>query len=67
MSEEKEKKDWSKLEIGALWKKEGRDQNYYSGYVKIDGKEQEVICFANKHKTEDKHPDIRVYISEPKS
>jgi len=64
MSDNKEKKDWSKLEIGALWKKSGQNQNYYSGKVNVNGKECEIVCFSNKHKTEDKHPDIRIYLSE---
>lgn len=61
-----EKKDWSKVEIGALWKKEGGGQSFYSGKVKVGKTEVDVVCFSNKYKTEDKHPDIRIYISEPK-
>lgn len=64
MSEEKQKKDWSKLEIGALWKKTSATQPYYSGDLQIEGKAYKIICFTNKHKTEDRHPDIRVYLSE---
>ena len=58
--------DWGKREIGALWKKEGNGNPFYSGKVKVGDKEVEIVCFSNKHKTEDKHPDIRIYISEPK-
>ena len=59
------KKDWNKLELGALWKKTSKDGNsFYTGLIKIDGKEINVICFPNKAKKEDKHPDVRVYLDE---
>jgi|APGre2960657404_1045060.scaffolds.fasta_scaffold87572_1 hypothetical protein len=61
-----EKKDWSKLELGALWKKEGKNGAFYSGKLKIDGKEQEIVCFANKNKSSDNQPDIHIYKSEPR-
>lgn len=63
MSEEKEKIDWNKREIGALWKKTKGIQAFYSGKLTIDGKDIEIICFSNKHKTEEKHPDVRIYLS----
>lgn len=62
----KKENDWAKREIGALWKKENASQSFYTGKVTVKGQELEIICFANKHKTESKHPDIRIYISEPK-
>lgn len=64
MAEEKQKRDWSKLEMGALWKKTNATQSFYSGKIKIEGKEFEIICFTNKHKTADNHPDIRIYLSQ---
>ena len=45
--------DWDKREIGALWKREGKSQNYLSGHVKFSdefGAERklDVMIFANK-------------------
>jgi uncharacterized protein (DUF736 family) len=52
-------------EIGALWLRKSKDGNttYLSGV--ING--IPVIVFKNGFKKEDKHPDYRVYKSEPKS
>lgn len=65
-----EKTDWSKRDIGALWKRESSTQKYLSGYVKIDelGIETEVkiIVFSNKNKKDNqKAPDYRIYLSKP--
>jgi len=62
--------EWSKRDIGALWKKEGKNQKYLSGYVKFDElgseKEVKVVVFANKNKNNNqKAPDYRIYISKP--
>ncbi|NBN99824.1 MAG: hypothetical protein EBV19_11385 [Flavobacteriia bacterium] len=62
--------DWSKRDIGALWKREGQNQKYLSGYVKVDelGLEREVkiVVFSNKNKNNnDKAPDYRIYVSKP--
>ena len=66
MSEEN-KIDWNAREIGALWKKNKNGQNFYSGKFTYEGKEVEVVCFTNKHKTSDTHPDVRIYLSgDPK-
>lgn len=58
--------DWSKREIGALWKKEGKNQKYLSGYFKDElGERVEIVVFANKFKDQnEKAPDYRVYISK---
>ena len=59
--------EWSEREIGALWKREGRNQKYLTGKVKqADGSEQQVVIFSNKNKTKDNQPDFRVYKSEPR-
>ena len=68
MSEEK-KNDWSKRELGALWKRQGKSQNYLSGFVKVGefGVEQEVrlVIFTNKNKVKNtKAPDFVIYQSE---
>jgi hypothetical protein len=58
--------DWRKREMGALWKKEGKSQQYYSGFVKLDkGTDQErevnIVVFLNKMKSNVKAPDLIVY------
>ena len=59
--------EWSEREIGALWKREGRNQKYLTGKMKnSDGSEQQVVIFSNKNKTKDNQPDFRVYKSEPR-
>jgi uncharacterized protein (DUF736 family) len=60
--------DWSKREIGALWKKDGPSQKYLSGYLTIDelGTQTKVnvVVFSNKNKSKDTAPDFRVYLSK---
>lgn len=60
--------DWSKREIGALWKKDGPTQKYLSGYLTIDEfgtkTKVNVVVFSNKNKSKDTAPDFRVYLSK---
>ena len=68
MENKENKSDWSKRDIGALWKREGKNQKYLSGYVKVEGSDEEVkvVVFANKHKKDNERaPDYRIYISAP--
>tara|TARA_Y100000310_G_C20059433_1_gene524284 strand:- start:146 stop:424 length:279 start_codon:yes stop_codon:yes gene_type:complete len=60
------KTDWSKRELGALWKNQGRSQTYLTGHVTPPGQSEPVklIVFSNKNKTKDNQPDFRVYLSE---
>lgn len=72
MSETNNKTDWSKLELGALWKRKSPTQTYLSGYIKVDEfgtqKEVKVVVFSNKNKKDnEKAPDFRVYLSEQKN
>ena len=71
MSEETEKKEskWERRELGALWRKQGANQKYLSGFIKIGDELEEVrvdmIVFANKHKHKNsKAPDFVIYESE---
>lgn len=62
--------EWSKRDIGALWKREGQNQKYLSGYVKVDElgleKEVKIVVFSNKNKNNnEKAPDYRIYVSKP--
>jgi uncharacterized protein (DUF736 family) len=71
MSEEKNNasSDWKKREIGALWRREGKNQKYLSGKVTLGefGEEQtiQVVIYSNKFKEKDNQPDFRIYKSEP--
>jgi uncharacterized protein (DUF736 family) len=63
---EQKNNEWSKRDIGALWKKEGKSGKYLSGYFKDElGEQVEIVIFSNKFKGENaKAPDYRVYISK---
>lgn len=68
MENKENKSDWSKRDIGALWKREGKNQKYLSGYVKVEGSDEEVkvVVFANKNKKDNERaPDYRIYVSAP--
>lgn len=66
-----QKNDWSKREIGALWKKDSANQKYLSGYLNIDElgtkTKVNVVVFSNKNKTKDTAPDFRIYVSLDKN
>lgn len=53
-------------DIGALWVKRSPKGEYLSGYIEIDGKKHSIVCFLNGYKKEQKHPDYKVYPSEPR-
>jgi uncharacterized protein (DUF736 family) len=70
MNANQNKTDWTKRDIGALWKREGKSQKYLSGYVKVDElgieRELKIVIFSNKNKKDNqKAPDYRIYISTP--
>lgn len=58
------------VEIGALWKKQGKSQKFLSGTINLKAigydKDVPVIIFSNKFKQKDSHPDLRIYLSKPK-
>ena len=47
--------------IGALWLKEGKKGEYFTGNVVIDGEKHSIVIFKNDYKKEDKHPDYKIY------
>jgi len=52
--------------IGALWvRKSKKNEKYMSGTLEWAGEEIPVVCFKNKNKKTDKHPDLVVYEREP--
>lgn len=73
---------WDIKELGCLWKKKSKkDESYFTGVIdmkkvvanlKVKTLEEllkynlDLICFQNKRKTKDTHPDVRVYWSEPR-
>ena len=62
--------DWKERELGALWKKEGKNQNYFSGKIKLekfkDFDSINIVGFSNKNKSEKPNaPDVILYYSAP--
>jgi len=63
--------DWKKRELGALWRREGRNQNFLSGTLKIGEfgveKEVKIVVFSNKGKAKNERaPDFIVYEDRPR-
>ena len=61
---------WRSRELGALWKRQGRNQNYLTGTIRVGEfgveKEVKVVIFTNKNKSKNERaPDFIVYESEP--
>lgn len=58
--------DWAAREIGAMWKRDGQNQKYLSGKLKLPqnmgGHEVGVVMFTNRNKKQDNHPDFRLYL-----
>ena len=54
----------SKIKIGGLWKKEGKDGTvFYSGNLSYSSN---LLLFKNKFKRSERDPDLILYISEKK-
>ena len=55
-----------KKAIGALWKKESKAGNVYlSGQIEVNGNKINLVVFKNNYKEQKKHPDYKIYLSEP--
>jgi len=68
--ENKSSNEWKQRELGALWKKEGKNQSYYSGKINFKNLSNEdsisIVGFANKSKKEYPNaPDVILYSSTP--
>jgi len=62
-SETSQNRNSSMLEITGLWANKSKNgDTYYSGYM---GKSA-ILIFKNNYKTEDKHPDLRMFVAEGK-
>lgn len=66
--------DWKQRELGALWRREGKNQNFLSGLIRIGDplgadsvKEIKLVVFTNKGKLKNpKAPDFIVYEDRPR-
>jgi hypothetical protein len=52
--------------IGALWVKKNQRGDFMTGYIEVEGQKVEIVCFPNGYKTQEKHPDFRIMISQPR-
>ena len=67
------KSDWKNRELGALWRREGKNQNFLSGMIRLGDplgadsvKEIKVVVFTNKGKLKNERaPDFIVYEDRP--
>mgnify|MGYP003125614055 CR=1 FL=1 len=73
MSDEQttQKNDWKQRELGALWRREGKNQNFLSGLIKLGdfGTEKEIklVVFTNKGKAKNERaPDFIIYEDRPR-
>ena len=56
-----------KQSIGALWGHESRNgAKYLSGVIEVGSVKWDIVIFKNTFKQEAKHPDYRIFLSEPK-
>lgn len=53
--------------IGALWVKDGKNDKFMTGQIKIDGVVTRVIVFKNKYKETTKHPDYKIYLAKERT
>lgn len=69
---ETQKNDWQNKEVGVLWKREKKSNGEKFLTGKLDLKNVgidrtiDVVVFQNKKKEKDTHPDLRIYLSEPR-
>jgi hypothetical protein len=53
-------------ELGALWKRQGKNQTYLTGYInKANGEKTKIVVFSSKNKKSENQPDFRIYESIP--
>lgn len=63
--------DWKNRELGALWRRQGKSQNYLSGTIRIGEfgveKEYRIVVFTNKGKAKNERaPDFIIYQESPR-
>lgn len=47
---------------GALWIKQGRNEEYLSGIFELEGRKIPILIFSNKRKSSDRSPDYYIYL-----
>ena len=52
--------------IGALWNKSSQRGMYMTGDIEINGQRMRIVVFPNASKKEDKHPDWRTLVAQPR-
>lgn len=56
-----------KQSIGALWEKtSGKGNKFFSGNIEWKGEKISIVVFPNNFKESEKHPDHKIYESEPR-
>lgn len=65
--------EWDKKELGVLWsrKSQSKGETYLTGVLNLKNlgygdKDVAIVCFKNRTKHKDTHPDVRIYLSEKK-
>jgi hypothetical protein len=66
--------EWDRKKLGAMWKRVPKSGGapYLTGTINLKNlpgfpdKDVQFVAFSNKSKTKDTHPDLQIYISEPK-
>lgn len=58
----------SKQSIGALWRKQVKGKDMFTGTIEINGQKVKVAVWPNDYKKEEKHPDFKIFVDdyEPK-
>ena len=65
-AKKQDKKETKNESIGALWINEGKNIKYLAGEITIDNEVTKIVVFKNSYKTEEKHPDYRIYLKAAK-
>ena len=50
--------------IGALWRKEGKNGEYFSGNIEVNGEKINIVIFPNTKKEKETQPDLRILLSQ---
>ena len=64
--------EWQKRKLGALWRREGKNQNYLAGEITIGEfgveKKYKLVIYTNKYKDQNENsPDFIIYQGKEKS
>lgn len=66
---EAQKTNWKEKEIGILWRKKGKKEDFLSGFIKDKetGKEQKILIFVNNKNDNSSRnaPDYIIFDNDP--